>query len=77
MPIKRISEELVSEIVANYPDLTVLNLSNNELEEIQNLSLLSSLTSLNISGNLILVCCLLELRGYRCTYLRIAGPVQS
>jgi Leucine-rich repeat (LRR) protein len=75
MPIKRISEELVSEIVANYPDLTVLNLSNNELEEIQNLSLLSSLTSLNISGNLILVCCLLELRGYRCTYLRIAGPV--
>ena len=55
MPIKRISEELIFEIVANYPDLTVLNLSNNELQELQNLSPLSSLTSINVSGNLITV----------------------
>ena len=55
MPIKRISEELVSEIVVNYPELTVLNLSNNELVQIQNLSPLSGLTSINVSDNRISV----------------------
>ena len=55
MPIKRISEELVSEIVINYPELRALNLSNNEIVEIQNLSPLSGLTSINISENRILV----------------------
>jgi Leucine-rich repeat (LRR) protein len=55
MSINRISEEMISEIVENYPGLTVLNLSNNEIEEIQNISPLSSLTCLNISGNKILV----------------------
>jgi Leucine-rich repeat (LRR) protein len=55
MPINRISEEMINEIVENYPGLTVLNLSNNEIVEIQNLSPLSSLTCLNLSGNQILV----------------------
>jgi hypothetical protein len=51
MPIKTISEELVHEISRCYPDLRLLNLSNNEISLVENLAPLTALERLNVSGN--------------------------
>lgn len=50
MPIKLISEELVQEISRSYPDLKLLNLSNNEIAVVENLAPLTALERLNLSG---------------------------
>jgi len=50
MPIKTISEELVMEISRCYPDLKLLNLSNNEIRVVENLGLLTALERLNLAG---------------------------
>ena len=50
MPIKTISEELVLEISRCYPDLKLLNLSNNEISVVENLAPLTALQRLNLSG---------------------------
>ena len=51
MTIKVITEELVAEISRSYPTLNALNLSSNEICEIQNLSPLGALVALNLSNN--------------------------
>ena len=51
MPIKTISVDLVREISTCYPNLALLNLSNNEIREVQNLEKLTALQRLNLSGN--------------------------
>eukprot|EP00961_Rhodomonas_salina_P083721 1124917-Rhodomonas_salina.1 len=51
MPIQKITTGLISEICDKYPELAVLNLSDNEICEIENLEPLRSLTRLNLSGN--------------------------
>ena len=53
MTIKEITEELVAEISTSYPTLNALNLSSNEICEIQNLRPLGALVALNLSNNLI------------------------
>ena len=61
MPIQEITVGLVSEICEKYPDLAVLNLSDNEIKKIENLEPLRSLTRLNVSGNRICVSFVLQL----------------
>ena len=50
MPIKTISKELVLEISRGYPDLKLLNLSNNEISVVENLAPLTALERLNLAG---------------------------
>jgi hypothetical protein len=50
MPIKTISQELVLEISRGYPDLKLLNLSNNEISVVENLAPLTALERLNLTG---------------------------
>eukprot|EP00741_Cyanophora_paradoxa_P007303 tig00001098_g7064.t1 len=55
MPIARITQELIEEILQrtkrDYADLHALNLSNNEIEVIENLGRLTRLARLNLSNN--------------------------
>ncbi|KAL1523326.1 hypothetical protein AB1Y20_018272 [Prymnesium parvum] len=53
MPIRKISAALVAEICNSIHNLTVLNLSRNEIASIENIERLVSLTKLDLSHNLI------------------------
>lgn len=53
MPIRKISAALVQEICSSIENLSVLNLSRNEIVCIENLERLSSLTKLDLSYNAI------------------------
>ena len=51
MPIRTLSKELIAEIQGSIRHLTTLNLSNNEISQIQNLEPLASLTKLDLGRN--------------------------
>ncbi|GAB5360183.1 hypothetical protein AAMO2058_000605700 [Amorphochlora amoebiformis] len=51
MPLTRLSREFVADIASRYPRLRDLNLSNNKLQDIENLDLLPWLRHVNLDNN--------------------------
>ena len=73
MPIKTISEELVLEISRSYPDLKLLNLSNNDIRAVENLAPLTALERLNLSGVPTRACASVRDNACMCACVRACG----